>query len=235
MRVRAGAALVTLGLVTACGSQVSPQAFYAAQLGSSPAGSGSAANPGFAASGSTSVPGASADATVSRSAGAGGHQPGSGAFGSTPTGTTSSTASHGTPTRSASHSAATSSTPAQAACAPPTSSTPTVVVCPGTGLRDGQTVHVYASGFQNAKPTVLTAALVVTECADKGNNTQQGDCGALHFVNPDASGRVSLTITVVKVVGSNKNVCGATYKCLISVAQPKQPPDYEADQHINFA
>jgi hypothetical protein len=46
---------------------------------------------------------------------------------------------------------------------------------------------------------------------------------------------VELTITVTKVVGANKNVCGAKYKCLVSVAQPKQPPDYEADQHITFA
>ena len=107
-------------------------------------------------------------------------------------------------------------------------------MCPSTGLHDGQTVHVYASGFQNAKPSVLLKALVVTECADKGNNTQQADCGSLTFVNPDSNGRVSLTIIVKKIVGSNKNVCGQTYQCLVSVAQPKQPPTYEADQHIKF-
>jgi hypothetical protein len=117
---------------------------------------------------------------------------------------------------------------------PPTSSTPTVVVCPHAGLHDGQTVQVYASGFQNAKPTLLTKALVVVECADKSTDTKQADCGPLHFLNPDKNGRVSYSMTVTRIVGSNKNVCGATYQCLISVAQPTPKPTYEADQHISF-
>jgi hypothetical protein len=224
MRVRAGAALVTLGLVAACGSQVSPEAFYAAQVGT-PAASGSDGNvsaPVPSGAGRTPTPGSTSSLGIS------------GAATSAPARGSGSTSAHSSSSFAPTH-AATSSTPAPPSCTRPTSSSPTVVVCPSTGLHDGQTVHVYASGFQNAKPTALTKALVVTECADKGNDTQQADCGSLHFVNPDAQGRVDLPITVVQVVGSNKDVCGAKYKCLISVAQPKQPPDYEADQHISFA
>jgi hypothetical protein len=230
--------LPVVGLVAACGSQVSPEAFYAAQLGTGVAGhsgfpTASAASSDKAPTAGRSLPaglssaGSSAASTADRTQD-------SGAFGTTRTAATSSSAGHAGPSHAPSH-VATSSSAAPAACGPPTASTPTVVVCPRSGLHDGQTVHVYASGFQNAKPTALTKALVVTECADKGNDTQQGDCGDLHFVNPDADGRVELTITVTKVVGANKNVCGAKYKCLVSVAQPKQPPDYEADQHITFA
>jgi Neocarzinostatin family len=236
--VRAAAVLIALGLVTACGSQVSPVDFYRAQGalpaggtgspvinapgGSAPAGSTAGASPastpGDALSSSATSPGASSGRPAGRSTSSASRATGSGPVART---------------TSATH-AATSTSAAPSACKPPTASKPTVVVCPATGLHDGQTVHVYASGFQNAKPTALTPALVITECADKGNDTQQADCGALHFVNPDSNGRVSMTITVVKVVGSNKNVCGETYKCLVSVSQPKQPPDYEADQHISF-
>ncbi len=244
MRVRGGAALVTLGLVAACGSQVPPDVFYGAQ--GVPAGGGEvagSASPTSSGAASSSAPksGGSLPAATSSAAGSGagsgaaaGDTAGSGAFGSTRAATATSAAPpHSTPPRGASH-AATSSKAAPTPCTPPTASTPTVVVCPRTGLHDGQSVHVYASGFQNAKPSALTAALVVTECADKGNGTQPGDCGDLHFVNPDANGRVDLSITVAKVVGANKNACGTKYKCLISVAQPKQPPDYEADQYITF-
>jgi hypothetical protein len=247
----ATACVVGAGLLVACGSKVPPEVFLQAQgglgtstnlapgvNGASPAGvpnEAGAAAPTLAGG----RPAAPARPTSHLGGGAGGTSAVPAA------GTTSSAGSRaggrggqvgGSPARTASVTQpAPSSRPAPAACTRPTAAEPTVVVCPSTGLQDGQSVHVYASGFQNAKRTgLMPAALVVTECADKGNNTQQADCGELHFVNPDSNGRVSITITVTKVVGSNKNVCGEKYRCLVSVAQPKQPPDYEADQYISF-
>lgn len=243
------ACLAGAGLLVACGSQVPPDAFLNAQ-GALGMGSnvpvGSASTGALPASGGASGVPTLANGT-SVAAGPRGHAGGPvvGTSGAPSSRTSGNGGSHGSntghggespkPSGSATRSTH-SSAPAPAACEPPTATKPTVVVCPSTGLRDGQTVHVYASGFQNAKRTgLMPAALVVTECADKGNNTQQGDCGDLHFVNPDSSGNVSITITVDKVVGSNKVVCGQQWQCLVSVAQPKQPPDYEADQHIHFA
>lgn len=248
--LRATASLAGAWLLLACGSQVPPDVYLSAQanLGVAtdvPTAAGS--NPPPSAAGG---PGAASLSLGSGATGSGANLPGGGPLpgrgAQHGVGATSSATSHmggrhpgsngGSqsphPTSSASRSTSSGQPPR---CAPPTATTPTVVVCPSSGLHDGQTVHVYASGFQNAKRSgLMPAALVVTECADKGNDTQQADCGALHFVNPDSNGKVSITITVTKVVGSNKNVCGQTYRCLVSVAQPKQPPDYEADQHISF-
>jgi Neocarzinostatin family len=80
-----------------------------------------------------------------------------------------------------------------------------VTVTPATGLRSGQQVQVQASGFSPGE------SLVVIECASKGAATASGDCNltGMQGVTTDASGRVSMQLTVTKgPFGANKIVCG---------------------------
>ena len=105
-----------------------------------------------------------------------------------------------------------------------------VTLTPNAGLADGQTVQVTAKGFKpNAK------GLLVLECADKPDSGA-GDCEFGHpAVDADASGNVSTTFTVKKgPVGSNKNMCTATQRCVVAVSEPAQNGDNAALQ-INFA
>ncbi len=105
-----------------------------------------------------------------------------------------------------------------------------LTLTPNTGLSEGQTVQVNAKGFKpNAK------GLLVIECADKPDSGA-GDCNFGHpSVDADASGNVSTTFAVTKgPVGSNKNMCNATQKCVVAVSEPAQNGDNAATQ-INFA
>jgi hypothetical protein len=94
-----------------------------------------------------------------------------------------------------------------------------------------QTVLLTASGFTPNEP------LVVTECADKGQNTGPGDCNlaSSQNVTSDASGKISGQFTVTKgPFGANHIVCGASQACLVSVTQAALSPTEEADARISF-
>ncbi|MCL6538803.1 MAG: hypothetical protein K6T28_09515 [Acidothermus sp.] len=98
-------------------------------------------------------------------------------------------------------------------------------------MKDGQTVHVTASGFSPNE------SLVVEECADKGTNTGPGDCDleGLVQVTSDANGNVTADYKVKKgPFGANHIVCSATQPCLLSVTQPTPNPSEEADVRLNF-
>lgn len=108
---------------------------------------------------------------------------------------------------------------------------PKVAVAPATGLKDGQTVHVTATGFSPGE------ALVVLECADKGHQTSQGDCDLTNLVpvTTDGSGRVETDLSVhVGPFGANKVTCSATQPCLVSVSQASLNASQEADTRISF-
>jgi len=230
VNVRAGVILVAAGVLAACGSQVSPAAYYSA-YGALPAiGTGSAANvpiAGSSAANQSSGSGTSVRTPTNVASNASNvppAQPSQGAGGTT-TAQHVGGSSHPTRSATATH-AATSSSAAAPSCKAPSAAKPTVVVCPNTGLREGQTVKVYASGFPKS------AFVVVIECADKGTATKQSDCGAIHTTRMTADGTlVGYEIQVSKTAGSN--TCGAT-PCLISVTQASLNPKYEADQHISF-
>lgn len=109
---------------------------------------------------------------------------------------------------------------------------PTVRIVPATGLHDGQSVHVYASGFTPGE------ALQVVQCAAKGNATGPGDCNlsGMMAVSSDAAGRVAATLTVDRgPFGANHVVCSGSTKCLVSVTQASLQPSEEADAPITFA
>lgn len=133
--------------------------------------------------------------------------------------------------------ASTTSPPTSAASttAPPTSSPAAgqqhLTVTPSTGLSDGQSVKVDATGFSPNQP------LVVTQCAALGTKTQSADCNlaGLQMVTSDATGAVHIQFTVVKgPFGAAQVTCSATQPCLISVTQASPSPTQEADTRISF-
>lgn len=109
---------------------------------------------------------------------------------------------------------------------------PTMTVTPSTGLTVGQTVQVAGAKF----PPSTT--LGINECADKGNNTQAGDCDLANIttIRSDASGNVPATGKKVTKgpFGGNNIVCSATQKCLLSIAE-LTPTGKNASQGITFA
>jgi len=122
----------------------------------------------------------------------------------------------------------TSSTPA------PTSSLTgkqTIKVVPRTGLKNGQAVHVTATGFSPNE------TLGVLECVDRGNATGEGDCDISNIktISSDARGRVVADF-VVKTgpIGSNNGSCTKKTPCLISVSQQTLVPTEEASVDISF-
>jgi Neocarzinostatin family len=93
---------------------------------------------------------------------------------------------------------------------------PTMKVTPDTGLTEGQTVQVTGAKF---KPN---ATLGINECADKGADTQSGDCDLAHLVpaTSDAQGNVTGSKAVTKgPFGGNNIVCSSTQPCLLSIAE----------------
>jgi hypothetical protein len=129
-------------------------------------------------------------------------------------------------------SAATSAPPATAPSTTSQQGQQTLTITPSTGLAANQSVHLAAAGFSPNE------SLVVTQCADKGNNTGPGDCNldGMLMVTSDRSGRVSSDFHVVKgPFGGNKIVCGAQQRCLVSVSQAALSPTEEADAPITFS
>jgi hypothetical protein len=108
-----------------------------------------------------------------------------------------------------------------------------VTITPNTGLTDGQTVHIVATGYTAG--TMYTAF----ECADKGSTTSPDDCdlGAAKVVAADPSGTVTVDFPVQKgPFGGNKIVCSASQKCLVSVANAGAASTTEvATEDISFA
>jgi neocarzinostatin family protein len=144
----------------------------------------------------------------------------------------SSSRPHVQPSRSSTHSSATSQ--------PPSPGGPTVTVSPHGGLHDGQTVTVAGSGFSPH------TTLVVAQCLDRGQSTNQSDCnvhvnlvtgsyGAAKKVVSDSNGHVGPVQLVV--AKSFKSVNCATQKCLIAISEPTLRPDPadEGDHYITFA
>ena len=119
---------------------------------------------------------------------------------------------------------------------PPTTLPPppqTETVTPDTGLTDQQVVHVVAKGYT---PGNNYAAV---ECADKGTATAPGDCDldVIKVASADPSGTVTIDFPAQKgPFGTNKIVCSATMKCLISVESSGQANGTEvATEDISFA
>jgi hypothetical protein len=148
--------------------------------------------------------------------------------------------------KNSSTAAATATTAAPATTAPATTAAPTttvaattttapaqtITITPSTGLKDAQVVHIVGKGYTAGK------MYGVTECADKGNNTQAGDCNlrGIAVATADATGTVTKDVPVAKTFGSNNIVCSATQACLISVATAGSPsPTESATMNITFA
>jgi hypothetical protein len=106
-----------------------------------------------------------------------------------------------------------------------------LTITPSRGLAARQSVQLSGSGFSPHE------ALVVTECATKGNATGPGDCNlaGILSVTSDAAGAVAAAFTVVKgPFGFNQIVCGPQQACLVSVSQAVANPTQEADAAISF-
>lgn len=109
--------------------------------------------------------------------------------------------------------------------------TQSMTVSPSSGLHSGETVNVKAKGFSPNE------ALVVIECAKKGNATQAGDCNlnGLKSVTSTSSGSVSATFNVQKgPFGTKKIVCSSANACIVSVSQATESPTQDATANISF-
>jgi hypothetical protein len=106
-----------------------------------------------------------------------------------------------------------------------------LTITPSTALRSGQKVKLSATGFSPGE------TLVVTECANKGQQTGAGDCdvSALQPVTADSSGHVQAEYTVTKgPFGSDHVVCSTPNSCIISITQATPTPSQEANAPISF-
>ena len=117
----------------------------------------------------------------------------------------------------------------------PTASPPAgsqaVSVSQAAGLASGQHITVTGTGFSPGQ------LLVVTECADKGDATGQGDCNLSGVVtaSSDTGGRVQADLVVLKgPFGANQVVCGPQQPCLVSISQATLSPTEQADTRISF-
>lgn len=108
---------------------------------------------------------------------------------------------------------------------------PKITVEPDTGLADGQTVTVTASGFSPGQ------SLIVIQCADKGQQTGAGDCNlevAATVQTNESGGAMTPLVVTVGPFGGNGVVCDAAQPCLVSVTQASPTPTEEADAPISF-
>jgi hypothetical protein len=99
-------------------------------------------------------------------------------------------------------------------------------------LKSPATVQVMATGFSPNE------ALVVTECANKGSSTGQGDCNlaGVQMVTANSAGQVQAQMSVIKgPFGANNIVCSSSQTCLVSVTPETASPTQEADAPITFA
>jgi hypothetical protein len=106
-----------------------------------------------------------------------------------------------------------------------------ITITPDTGLTDGQSVHIVATGF---KPGVEVG---VSECGPGmiGNGNCNGP-GA-QFLAADALGTVTLDFIVVKgPFGTNNILCGPAQQCdiFVSTFQTGDPFQF-AQANISFA
>jgi hypothetical protein len=109
----------------------------------------------------------------------------------------------------------------------------TVTITPSTGLTDGQTVTVVGKGY-----TPGAQNIGANECADKGDQTQAGDCdlGGTKTAIPDSSGTVTFQFVAKKgPFGANQIICTGATKCLISVSELTASPTQVATAEITFA
>jgi len=123
---------------------------------------------------------------------------------------------------------ATSSAPRTSA---PVKIDPQVRAQPNSGLHDGESVTLTATGFGPDQ------SLVALQCADKGNNTGEGDCDVAHLVSltTNAAGSGTARVTVrTHNVGSDHNICDRTHPCILSVSQATPNPTQSATVRINF-
>ena len=103
---------------------------------------------------------------------------------------------------------------------------------PATGLKDKQIVHVSAEGFSPNQ------VLQVIECGDNGDATGPSDCSLTTMLpaTSNAQGQVGIDLQVLRGPFSTNNiVCGSHQDCIVTVSQPKLPPDEEAHAQIEFA
>jgi hypothetical protein len=96
---------------------------------------------------------------------------------------------------------------------------PAVSVSPATGLTDGGSVQVVATGFT---PGLLYA---ITECGNKGVATSGADCApGVKNVTANVSGAFDSTFSVVKgPFGANNIVCAGTQACMLVVSPAGVP------------
>lgn len=115
--------------------------------------------------------------------------------------------------------------------AAPAHAEPAVSVSPSSGLTDGQTVTVTASGF-----TAGTTRSVV-QCAAQVAGQDDCNVAGVKFINIGADGSGSIEFAVVagdSVFPSGKG-CTADSPCLITVAEPVAQPTESAGAQITFA
>src|SRR4051812_22661989 len=114
----------------------------------------------------------------------------------------------------------------------PTAATRTVTITPASALKNGDGVQVVGKGYTAGK------VYMVTECADKGDATTEGDCNmsGRKTGTADTTGTVSVEFPVVKEFGLNSIVCSASQACIVSVATADQVhPSELASAKIAFA
>jgi len=97
----------------------------------------------------------------------------------------------------------------------PAGATPLLTVTPNTGLLDGQSVSVSASGYTPG------AGLAVLECTTGASSESDCDLSTVAYVNADASGAVSTTYGVFRVIFTANDGAGvdcAPSQCVLVVA-----------------
>jgi len=105
-----------------------------------------------------------------------------------------------------------------------------VTVTPSTGLHDGETVQVEATGYAPGKQ------LVVTECSAVPD-ASASDCAVVsaHFATPSSAGTIDVAITVdAGPFGLNHIRCDIAPGCIISVTDIAFTPTELATAPIQF-
>ncbi len=119
-----------------------------------------------------------------------------------------------------------------AATRPATTDHEKVVVRPSTRLHAHETVTVTGTGFSAHE------ALIVIECASKGDTTSASDCNldGLKSVKASSAGKVVTHFAVTKgPFGTDHIVCKKAKSCLVAVTQESASPSEEATATISFS
>ncbi len=149
-----------------------------------------------------------------------------------------SSKSAGSTTTTAPGASSTTGAPATTATtsAPTTSTTagPTMKITPSTGLTNMQAVTITATGFPP------NYQLGVTECANKGAQTGEGDCDIpdIKITNTNSEGDVTGYTYHPNLgpFGQNQIVCTKAPGCIVSLAQAgSADPKYVATAVISFS